>query len=256
MTKWLALPLLVSSLLVAAVAAGLLARGEQAYAQSRLLAVDADPTAGAINSCRSVSLNDAFTIDFVFKDAPPMFGPEFDLTYNGAVLRIESVDAATTSSLFLTKNGSTAVSNFSDTTPDSDGTFHAAAFDLDLTGPSGDGAVIRLNVTAIGSGTSSLTISNPSMLDVNGSDVTATFAFQNGEIRVDSACPAAPAAVGGTTEFLVDRTGAPADLTGGSGLGAAGYAAIAGGAAAAALTLAASGWFVGRRLRRSGRTRP
>ena len=61
-------------------------------------------------------------------------------------------------------------------------------------GPSGDGAVIRLNVSVTGSGTSALTISSPLLLDVNGTDTTGSFTYQNGEVRVGSSCPAPPVA--------------------------------------------------------------
>ncbi len=186
-----------------------------------------------------------FQIDFVFKQAPQMFGPEFDLVYDGSILRIDSVDSATTASLFLTKNGSASVSDFSDATPDSDGTYHAGVFDLDLTGPSGNGTVIRLNVSVTGSGTSALTISSPLLLDVNGTDTTGSFSFQNGEVRVGSSCPAPPAAIGGVSEFLADRgdtASSPSNIADGSGLSTDGYAAIAGGATAA-LVLAAITWY-------------
>lgn len=247
--------------MTAAVAARLLNGGDPVHAQSRIFAADADTTVGGtIDTCRSVTLNDAFQIDLVFKGAQPMFGPESDLNYDGSILRIDSVDASTTTSLFLTKNGSTNVFNLSDSTPDSDGTFHTAAFDIDLTGPSGDGAVIRLNVTAIGSGTSALTIASPLLLDVAGGDVTGAFAFQNGEIRVGTACPAPPPAVGGVTEFLIDGADPSAESSDGSGLSAGRYAAIAFGSTGAAIALAASAWYARRRWLgnpgpRSGRSR-
>lgn len=251
MTNKIGLVLLAVTIVVtAAVAPRLHTEAEPAHAQTQLFAVDAVPGGGTIiDSCRSVTLNDSFQIDFTFFQAPAMFGPELDLLYNGTILRIDSVDATTTASLFLAKNGSTNVADFSDSIfPDSDGTFHAAVFDLDLTGPNGDGAVIRLNVTAIGSGTTALTISNPMMFEVGGSDIAGSFTFQDGEIRVDGTCPTPPPAIGGISEFLVDSGDTPARPADSSeSLSPGGYAAIAVGAVGAALALAATAWYARRR---------
>jgi hypothetical protein len=57
-------------------------------------------------------------------------------------------------------------------------------------------------------------------------------------------------ATGGTTELLVDGSGAPASAAEGSGSSAPPYAAIAGGLAAAVLALTAGAWYARRRFSR------
>jgi len=58
----------------------------------------------------------------------------------------------------------------------------------------------------------------------------------------------APPPTGGIVELLVDSSGSPARAVQGSGSSAPPYAAIAGGLAAAAVALAATGWYARRRL--------
>ena len=133
------------------------------------LAVDAVTTGneatkvGQIDDCASADLNEAFQVDVVIKGVTDLLAWELPISFDPKVLRVEDRDVK----LFQAANSGSQVFDSSNQTPNDTGTYIASAFDAaDPPAPdSGDGVLVRLKLTAIGSGTSQLSLAP---IDLNG----------------------------------------------------------------------------------------
>ena len=136
------------------------------------LAVDAVTTGneatkvGLIDDCASADLNETFQVDVVIKGVTDLLAWELPISFDPKVLRVDDRNVK----LFQAANNGSQVFDSSHQTPDDTGTYMASAFDAaDPPAPdSGDGVLVRLKLTAIGSGTSQLSLAP---IDVNGDGV-------------------------------------------------------------------------------------
>lgn len=211
------------------------------------LSIDVIPTDNTptsvvqIDSCASAQEGDTFDIDLVIENVTDLLAWELLISYDPDVLEIRDKDAT----LFLGANSGSDVIDLSEATPDGNGLYLLQSFDAaEPDSPdSGSGVLARLQLKAIGSGISPLTIDKPDLDgdgtpdqgpllrnvagDIIGDDDGDTLfdgPLSNAEIRVGEACPGeAP----GATVLTSDNGGISLALL---------IGAIVGGVAAVILT--------------------
>jgi len=135
------------------------------------LGIDADSSGstaaslGPIEACTSAASGTSTEIDLFITDVPDLLGWTADIIYDPSVISISDIDV----DMFQAADGQSNVFNASDSTPDTDGSFYASAVDLNAPPyeDSGSGVLARITVSALAPGISELTISNPSLTDVN-----------------------------------------------------------------------------------------
>ncbi len=131
------------------------------------IAVDADPAGntatslGTRDECRQVSPGDSVTVDITVTNVPggtgAMIAYVFSLAYNPAVVTVTAKD----NSGLLSTNPDYSEFEVTDPVPDTDGNFNANVADLNGTGISGSGFLMRLTLgiaPGAPSGASSLTL--------------------------------------------------------------------------------------------------
>jgi uncharacterized repeat protein (TIGR01451 family) len=138
---------------------------------STTIGVDADPTQspantatslGSIESCISMATSDIFTIDIFVTDVVDLLSWEMYFQYNGSVVNVKSVKV----NMFQAANPGSIVFNASDSTPDSDGSFHVSAAELGIGAEdSGSGVLARLTLQAVGPGASPADLVSPMLKD-------------------------------------------------------------------------------------------
>jgi len=142
------------------------------------LGIDADPrgstaaSLGPIDACTSISSGSSTTIDLFITNVSDLLGWNSRIIYNPSLISITSINVK----MFQTADGHSTVFNASEPTPDLDGSFYASA--VDLSAPpyqdSGSGVLARITVSARAPGISSLTISSPSLTNINGQPIGDT----------------------------------------------------------------------------------
>ncbi len=193
------------------------------------IGIDTDPTGnqglvlGAIENCRAVQPGDSFQVDVFTKGIPPasgfsdgLSGFALNLRYDPAVLKVTAINT----DLMLSAAGPRNPFDVTDPLPDSDGNFRADEADLSRNFESGDGVLMRLTLQAVGTGLSSLILSDdippapdgiPDVLGAAGNPKYQIATIQNAAIGVGQACTA-PAPV-----FPATATPGPGATTGASG---------------------------------------
>jgi len=142
------------------------------------LGIDGDPTGntttslGPIDACTSASSGSSTTIDLFITNVSDLLGWNTRILYNPSLISITNINVK----MFQAADRHSNVFNASDRTPDSDGSFYASA--VDLSAPpyqdSGSGVLARITVSALAPGISPLTISSPSLTDINGRPIGDT----------------------------------------------------------------------------------
>jgi hypothetical protein len=137
--------------------------------------------------------------------ADGLAGFQFDLLYNPSIVNVTAEDQ---NFLLAAAVGSTLIS-FSDFLPDSDGTFTSAA--LDFGNPPGiepagvhevgRGVLVRLTLTGVAPGTSTLALTNVIFLDADANEIPVG-TITNATVVVDGNCPTTL-----TVIKIVDNTG-------------------------------------------------
>ena len=158
MKHWLFGTMLLAGIIASVWMVGTSIRGNDSTAQgSTTLGVDTDPlgnsptSLGSIQACRSVGLNDSFDIDIYVENIERLLGWEIWFVYDEMILTVSDADVQ----MFQSANPDSNVFNASETTPDSDGIFVAAAADLGGdSSDSGTGVLARLTLRAVGTGLS------------------------------------------------------------------------------------------------------
>jgi hypothetical protein len=221
---------------------------------------NAATTVGQIDTCASANKGDEFQVDIVIRGVQNLLAWELPISFNKDVLRLDNRDVKQ----FQQANKGSNVFDSSSQTPNDTGVYVASASDLaDPVAPdSGDGVLVRLTFSAIGNGTSQLSLTP---VDINGDripdrgvllknidnaiigDTTGDTFFDGpatgAEIRVGADCPS-----GGHVVKAQDS-----GTTSSSGGGSSDtwvWIAIAGGAAVVAAAAAAGVLLL--RRRRSG----
>ncbi len=166
------------------------------------LGIDADPTQspanaatslGSLEACRTAASGQQFTIDLFITNVTDLLGWATTVHYDPAVVNVAAVDVR----MFQNANGGSNILNASDPVPNSDGSFYASAIDLGAPPwqDSGSGVLARITLTAVGPGSSAVTV-GPSYLtnvsgrpigDINGDSVFDGAAF-NARVAVDQPC--------------------------------------------------------------------
>jgi hypothetical protein len=118
---------------------------------------------GQIDDCASADVNEVFQVDVLIKGVTNLLAWELPISFDPKVLRVEDRDVK----MFQAANSGSQVFDSSNQTPNDTGTYIASAVDTaDPAAPdSGDGVLVRLKLTAIGSGTSPLSLAP---VDLNG----------------------------------------------------------------------------------------
>jgi hypothetical protein len=152
---------------------------------------------GNIDPCLSVTSGQTFDLDFFVADVSDLTGWQAMLQYDWSVLTVLEID----SNLFLAANaGSNLFELTPDTLPDRDGLFGVVVVDMgQAPGEDGSGVVVRLTLQAVGSGATSLTLSEVLFMDSNAEpigDIDGDDYFDGliseAQIWVDEACPSEP----------------------------------------------------------------
>lgn len=163
---------------------------------------------GTLDSCVGAAADTDVTIDVTAEDIPPfdghgtpettddtgeILGFDFTLTYDGAALSVEGVDA---NQLLVALPGGNAYIE-GDPLPDADGTYRLAGADLGEATESGSGVIARLTLhVAAGAvpGAYTLGLGEPYHIDVINT-ARAAPVYYSAQIAVGVACPG-PALVG------------------------------------------------------------
>ncbi len=222
---------------------------------------NAATTVGQIDTCASANKGDEFQVDVVIRGVQNLLAWELPISFNKDVLRVDNRDVK----LFQQANKGSNVFDSSGQTPNDTGVYFASATDLaDPPAPdSGDGVLVRLTFSAVGNGTSQLSLIP---IDLNGDRVpdrgvllknidNAIIGDKNGdtffdgpatgaEIRVGADCPSGAKVVKTTDSGATSSSG-------GSSSNTWLWIAIAGGAAVVAAA-AAAGVLLMRRRRSGG----
>jgi hypothetical protein len=211
-------------------------------ADVNFMAIDTDitgntPTSyGAIQDCVAIPIGGTATVD-VLVDSIPVFdgtnggigGFGFNVLYDPAVVHVTGRVVSGVS--LMTVNPDSSITSFSSPLPDSDGDYKVVEADSSVNYESGAGVLVRLQFTAVGNGTSPLTLSDTDGGDLDGvPDLyqadTSTYTIGSligAAIVVGGSCPAgaggvvagastAPAAVAGVQQapsVLPSTGGAP-----------------------------------------------
>ncbi|MCH8815338.1 MAG: thrombospondin type 3 repeat-containing protein [Chloroflexi bacterium] len=137
---------------------------------------------GSVEVCAFVEDNDVLDLDEDTTDtividvvtgpdgipaASPINAFSFTLQYEETAVNVTSLDL----DLLLTSQGG-SIFNGSESVPDSDGSFIVNAIDLAATGVDGPGVLARIELEAVGSGYSTLSLGNLALLDEFGGFVS------------------------------------------------------------------------------------
>lgn len=164
-----------------------------------VMAVDVDTidntatSLGSLQSCREVPPNQSLDIDVILDSIPidrPMQGFEFDLIYDPAKLEVTAVD----DTLLLAANpGSGPFFSFTDSVPDSDGSFKVANSDFGADpGETGSGVLARITLEVLenaAAGDAALDLQVIGVLDSDVADVPRDQEL-SGRLAIDSPCEA------------------------------------------------------------------
>lgn len=109
-----------------------------------------------IDPCAAASNGETFNLDVVIKGVQNLLAWEALVTYDPSILRVDDRNVK----LFLNGDGGSQVFDSSQQTPNTTGSYGVAAVDQsDPVKPdSGDGVLVRLTMTAIGTGTSVISL--------------------------------------------------------------------------------------------------
>ena len=158
---------------------------------------------GAVQDCRTLNAGDTIDIDVFVKDVEELSGFQFALVYNSDVVHLTDSN----DQLFLTTLEGSNLVSLSDPTPDSDGVYTAAATEfgeIGATDESGEGALMRFTLEAVGAGESLLslfevilTTTSPdgSSVPISPSDPDSSFFLGpvlNAALAVDEPCQPPP----------------------------------------------------------------
>ncbi len=185
------------------------------------LAVDVDTTGntptsiGPIDRCVELEVGESVDVDVVVDAIPPfdpgdnpdsinddiggLVGLGFNILYISSVVNVTTRASFYTTSLLAAEPNS-VIASAAGVLPDTDGDFKVSALDSYYPAESGPGTLIRLTLTAVGTGQSSITLSDTGAGDSDGiADLyaadTSVYFIQNivkGVISVDEACPPPP----------------------------------------------------------------
>jgi len=192
---------------------------------------DASNTAtavGPIQTSRSTTCGATFNVDVVIQGVTNISGFQADLLYNSSALTVTAVNY----NYLLTTTG-TAVIDFGNPTPDTDGNFLLmAAMFSNGEGANGDGVLARITLQVVGSDDSAeLDLTNVKLADAAAMPIPPSdpYGFYTGPVNDASIVVNSPCAVGGIAE-LPDLAGTAleaGDSSGSSGglIGAAAAAA-------------------------------
>jgi hypothetical protein len=221
---------------------------------------NAATTVGQIDTCASANKGDVFLVDVIIRGVQNLLAWELPVSFNKDVLRVENRDVK----MFQQANKGSNVFDTSNQTPNDSGVYFASAADLaDPVSPdSGDGVLVRLTFSAIGNGTSQLSlkpvsISGGSRPDrgillknidnaIIGDTTGDTFfdgPVSDAEIRVGSDCPSG-------ARVVTTQASATTSSSGGGSSNTWVWVAIGAGIAAVAAASAAGVLYM--RRRRSG----
>ncbi|MEX1193646.1 MAG: cohesin domain-containing protein [Dehalococcoidia bacterium] len=150
---------------------------------------------GTTEACGEVAVGGTIDVDVIVDAVPPFVsgspgnggiaGYDFNFDYNPARTKVVSYNPV----MLLGANGGTIPIDFSETVPDTDGSFHLAFGDFGNQPPeSGVGVVVRITLEGVSAGNSNLTMS--SLLLVDGGNNGYTVNNNDGaELRVAGTCP-------------------------------------------------------------------
>ena len=234
---------------VIAMASARLPVSVQAGPGGPVVSVDAVPDAGntdtavgSIQNSRSTTCGSTFDVDVVIQGVTNIAGFQADLLYNPAVLEVTGVNY----NFLLTTTG-TAVIDFGNPTPDTDGDFFllAAMYSIiPFTGASGNGVLARITFEAVGSGSSALDLTSVKMADDTAISIPPTDAndFYIGPVNDASIVVNPCTGVGGIAELpdVIAGTALESGDSSGSSVGL--IAAVAAAASAGALVLSGAAW--------------
>ena len=187
----LGLGLAVAVAVLVAVVLPPLARPRALHAQNDVtLAIDAQPAGntgshlGPIDPCVSTAVSDVFGVDLVIINVHDLLAWEAYVTYDPAVLELTDRNVR----LFQSANDGSNVVDVSDATPDTDGTYRAAAADTaDPASPdSGSGVLARLTFRALAAGRSDIAIAQEDLNQDGKLDRGALLRDVDGRIIGDS----------------------------------------------------------------------
>ncbi|GAF77431.1 unnamed protein product, partial [marine sediment metagenome] len=165
---------------------------------------------GSTEACFPTSSGSSTDIDLFITDVSELLGWATYVIYDPALISIDVINL----NMFQAADGQSSIFNASDSTPDSDGSFYASAIDLDAPPyqDSGSGVLARITVSALASGMADLTISSPSLIDVNGQpigDINGDTIFDglafNAQIAIDEPCAGDSDADGDTVPDASDN---------------------------------------------------
>lgn len=108
-----------------------------------------------IEDCISLSaVGQTAVVDLVADQVPAdgMGGFETDVLYNPAIVKVTAVQG----SFLLASSGSSSISSFSNTVPDTDGDFRTSFLDSSTSYESGEGILVRLTFQAVATGKTTL----------------------------------------------------------------------------------------------------
>lgn len=176
-------------------------------------------TLGPNEGCAGVNVGDTFDVDFYVKDIPSPFSDqggglssfEGDIRYDPALLR---VTGARFDLLLASGPGGFNPFSFSNSVPDTDGSFHMAVVDLSLGYDWGSGVLARLTFVALANGKSALTTGNtapPNDIPVLGDASSHEYSvanFREASVSIGSPCQ------GATPGPSASPTATPAPTTG------------------------------------------
>jgi hypothetical protein len=207
-----------------------------------------DTAVGSIQNSRSTACGSTFDVDVVIQGVTNIAGFQADLLYNPAVLKVTGVNY----NFLLTTTG-TAVIDFGDATPDTDGDFFllAAMYSITpFTGASGNGVLARITLEAVGSGSSALDLTSVKMADDTAISIPPTDAngFYVGPVSDASIVVNPPCTgVGGIAELPDAVAGTALEPGDSSGRSAGLIAAVAAAALAGALLLGGTACYAQKR---------
>jgi hypothetical protein len=167
---------------------------------STAIGIDADPkgntdtSLGNINACVSVAPGKTFDVDIFVADIVDVVEWQATFIYDPSVLRVTEANPE----LWLASGEGGRVVNFSDLTPDQDGSYSFVIVNLTPSGEgyTGSGVLARVTLEAVAKGTSFLTLegvvlgnsqSQP-IDDVNG-DHTFDGPMSDAQVWVGAPCP-------------------------------------------------------------------
>jgi hypothetical protein len=120
---------------------------------------------GPIEACASTTSGSSTTIDLFITNVSDLLGWTTHIGYDPSLISVTGIDVR----MFQAADGHSSVFNASEPTPDGDGSFYASAVDLNAPpyDDTGSGVLARITIRALAAGISPITISSPTLTNVN-----------------------------------------------------------------------------------------